>query len=259
MTKKVLLFLFLMLFCIKNAFAVEILQKMDVKIGVFDAAQVDFWYKNESDNKFLIKTNVNTANFFASVYPFIGKYSSYGIFVDEGVRAKLYENQTESRNHVRTKKILYDENGVAYLRISTKDDYKREFPIMNVPDTANVADLQTIFAELINDFAKNRVCNLVREVYDGKKHYKVVVEDKGIENRYFDWQKATIPAYKCSMYIQNLKENNDNILWDVTSETPINFWLGINKMTNLPYVLEIKIDSTPLGALQVTPSNLDTK
>ena len=42
-------------------------------------------------------------------------------------------------------------------------------------------------------------------------------------------------------------------------ETPINFWLGINKMTNLPYVLEIKIDSTPLGALQVTPSNLDTK
>lgn len=248
-----------MFFCIKNGQAVEILQKMDVKIGVFDAAQVDFWYKDTKEDGFLMKTNIKTANFFASVYPFVGKYSSSGYFVDDKVRAKLYENYTESRNHIRTKKILYDENGVAYLRVSTKDDYKKDFAIKNVPETADAADLQTIFAELINDFAKDRKCELEREVYDGKKHYKVIVEDKGIENRYFEGQKATIPAYKCLMYIKNLKENNDNILWDVTAETPINFWLGVNKTTNLPFVLEIKIDSTPLGALQVVPSNLDTK
>ena len=62
-------------------------------------------------------------------------------------------------------------------------------------------------------------------------------------------------AYKCSFYIENLKENNDNILWDISAQTPINVWFGVDNKDNLPKILEIKIDSTPLGAVQVTPSN----
>lgn len=249
----------MMFFCMKNVDAVEILQKMDIKIGVFDAGHMDFWYKDVEENKFMIKTNIKTTNFFGSVYPFVGKYASRGMFDVDKAIASVYENSTESRNHIRTKTILYDEKGVAYLRLSSKDDSKKEFPIKNVPKSADAADLQTIFAELVNKFAKSRRCTLEREVYDGKKHYKAIAEDVGIENRYFDWKKSTVPSYKCSLFIKNLKKNNDNILWDVTAETPINIWLGVDEETNLPYVLEIKIDSTPLGALQVIPSNMNTK
>ena len=59
--------------------------------------------------------------------------------------------------------------------------------------------------------------------------------------------------------MKNLKENNDNILWDVSADKPINLWLGVDKTTGLPLIYEIKIDSTPLGELKVMPSNLDVK
>lgn len=99
---------------------------------------------------------------------------------------------------------------------------------------------------------------MTREVYDGKKHYKVIVRDEGTENRYFDLLKRTGNSYKCSIYIENLKNNNDNILWDVSAEKPIYLWIGADVGTKLPFVLEIRIDSTPLGALKVTPRTVET-
>lgn len=56
-----------------------------------------------------------------------------------------------------------------------------------------------------------------------------------------------------------MKDNNDNILWDVSAEKPIWLWIGVDAAADLPYVLEIRIDSTPLGALKVTPKTLEIK
>ena len=46
-----------------------------------------------------------------------------------------------------------------------------------------------------------------------------------------------------------MKENNDNILWDITADKPINFWVDGRKEE----ILEIKIDKTPLGEVKVYP------
>ena len=81
----------------------------------------------------------------------------------------------------------------------------------NVPQTADAADLQTVFAELIKKFRAKKSCAMVREVFDRKKHYKVIIKDTGRENRLFEGLNRTENAYKCSIYIENLKNNNDNI------------------------------------------------
>lgn len=255
MLKKI--FLFLGVMCVASyARAAGITQKMDVRIGVFDAATVVFKY-NEPHNRYDISALVQTENLFDTLYPFKAEYTSKGRVNGGDVVPELYQTKSRSRSHIRTKKIFYDARGVAYKRISTKDKKESIRLIENVPPSADAADLQTVFAELIWQFKQKKSCQLTREVYDGKKHFRVVVKDDGAETRYFDFSKRQENAYKCSLYIENLKDNNDNVLWEVSADKPIFLWIGQDKKTEMPYVLEIKIDSTPLGALKVTPKSLD--
>ena len=57
----------------------------------------------------------------------------------------------------------------------------------------------------------------------------------------------------CTIYVENLADNNDNILWEVSADKPIKMWVKKDDKTQMPYILEIGIDSTPLGALKVVP------
>ena len=247
--------MFLMFFYATNLNANVISQKFEVEVGVFDAATVELNY-NEHKGKYNIGANIKTANFFGSIYPFEANYEANGNMIKNKVLANVYKTKTKSHNHIRTKEILYDKKGKAYKRISTKDEQKKEVEIKNVPKSADMADLQNVLAELIYQFNKNRSCELEREIYDGKKHYKVIVKNKGHENRVFDFDKKVRNSYKCSIYIKNLKENNDNILWDISAETPINLWVDIDNETKMPKILEIRIDSTPLGEVQIRPISL---
>lgn len=258
MSKKIFLLVVSCFLTFADANAEGFRQEMDVSIGVFDAAKLVLDYEKKQE-KYNIGAEVKTANFFNSLYPFIGKYISEGKIVKDKVVPELYNVYTESKKNVRTKKIFYDENGVAYKRISTKNNWTNVVEIKDVPKTANASDLQTVFAELIGKFYKTKSCVLEREVYDGKKHYKVIVRDEGTENRYFDLTKRTENSYKCSVYIENLEDNNDNILWDMSAEKPILFWIGVDIVAKMPFVYEIRIDSTPLGALRVLPKTLEIK
>lgn len=252
MFKKLFLFTFLMFFCVSGVNANVISQKFDIEVGVFDAGMVEINY-NAEKNKYDVSAELKTANFFGNIYPFEARYEAQGIKQKNELVPVVYKNRTKTRNHVRLKEILYNKKGMAYKRISTKDDKRKEVDIKDVPDSADAADLQNVIAELIYQFDKNRSCKLEREVFDGKKHYKVIVDDQGQENRVFDFDGKVRNSYKCSMYIKNLKENNDNILWDVSAERPINIWIDINKETQMPNILEIRIDSTPLGGIKVKP------
>jgi len=256
MTKKIFLFCLGLATMINSAEALTLSQKLNVSIGVFDAAKIELNYKAEANN-FFINALVKTANLFNTLYPFKGNYQSKGLFASNKIIPEMYETKTETRNHVRTKKIFYDNKGIAYKRLSTKDKKISEKPIINVPPSVNAADLQSVFADLLNQFLKTQSCNMTREVYDGKKHYKVIAKDNGMDKRYFTWYQKEEQAYRCSIYIENLKDNNDNILWEVTAEKPIKLWIGLDEKTKMPFVLQIVIDSTPLGMLEVTPSKVE--
>jgi len=256
MTKKIFLLYLGWLISLNSAEALTLNQKMDVSIGVFDAAKIELNYNADTKN-FFINALVKTANFFNTLYPFKGNYQSKGLFASNKIIPEMYETKTETRNHVRTKKIFYDGKGVAYKRLSTKDTKISEKPITNVPPSVNAADLQSVFADLLNQYIHTKSCNMTREIYDGKKHYNVIAKDNGAEKRYFSWYQKEKQAHRCSIYIENLKDNNDNILWELSAERPIKLWIGLDEKTKMPFVLQIVIDSTPLGMLEVTPTAVE--
>ena len=253
------IFLSVMIFLLsRGAWAMSLTQKMDVHIGVFDAAKVTLKYES-NQNRFSIRADVTTANLFDTIYPFKASYQSMGHYLNDKLIPEIYQTRSQSRNHVRTKKILYNKDGIAYKKISSKDNNVNQGPIVGVSKTADAGDLQSVFAELIKNFAAVGHCNLTREIDDGKKHYKMIAKDKGVQEHYFDFYKKKEKAHLCSIYVENLKDNNDNILWNVSADRPIKLWVKRDEKTKTPFVLEISIDSTPLGALKVVPITLVIK
>ena len=107
-----------------NAKASSFDESMDVKIGVFDAANVRLKYA-KNDNKYDIQADVKTANFFGSIYPFLGMYEANGEILKKGVKPFVYKTKTKSRSHERTKTILYDEKGKAYEEKYSKTVFER--------------------------------------------------------------------------------------------------------------------------------------
>ena len=91
-----------------------------------------------------------------------------------------------------------------------------------------------------------------KEIYDGKKHYKIFGKNGENEERYVDFLQKKVLAHQCYITLSNLK-NNDDALLDASADRIINLWLGVDGKTEMPFVIEIGVDSTPLGALKVTP------
>ena len=101
--KKVFLFWFVFCVFVGQVQANGFEQKMDVSIGVFDAATIVLDYNASAEN-YEISAEVKTANFFDTIYPFVGRYSSKGsVFETKGkvrdILPKTYQTYTKSRAH----------------------------------------------------------------------------------------------------------------------------------------------------------------
>ena len=254
MNKKVFLFLCFLLWT-NGSSALNFKQHMPVQIGVFDAATIDLFYTFDK-NSFDIKADVATTHVFEVFYPFLASYEAKGKVVNTDVLPVSYAAYSKTRNHVRINQIFYNDEGQAYKRIYTKDKRKKEKEITDVPLTADVADLQSVFAAFILFYKNKQSCNMGKEIYDGKKHYKISGKDGKTEMRYVDFLQKKVWAHECNITLKNLKDNQDALL-DASVDRTIKLWLGLDDKTEMPFVIEIVVDSTPLGALKVTPVTLD--
>ena len=98
------------------------------------------------------------------------------------------------------------------------------------------------------------------EVFDGKRRFDVIFEDQGRENlskaEDFPFEGE---AAKCSMYIDKLNSDGDDLLWQLSSDKPIYFWIMKDSASGLPFIAQIKIDDTPLGRLDVKTQKITVK
>ena len=96
------------------------------------------------------------------------------------------------------------------------------------------------------------------QVFDGKRRYDVIFKDEGKEEIFAnEYSSYSGYATKCSMYIDKLASQGDDLLWELTSERPIYFW--ILEQQNKPFIARINIKETPLGELNVYTTNVNIK
>ncbi len=255
--KNFIFFLFLSIFP-SLVYAAGVEHKLNVRIGVFDAARVNMKYNLDKKN-YQFTSQVATAGMFGKLYFFDATYSSSGLIKEGKIITKDYSYKTKSSSHDRTKQLVF-ENGVLDHRLSSLDGTPKRVEI-TLPETPfDASDMQSIFALLASQVKQNRFCDMEKTIFDGKKLYQIIIKDEGKE--YFQDEEVPFsgPSLKCSIYIHNLDEEADyDLLLSTTAERPVYFWILEDKETKMPFLGKIEISSTPLGTLKAYTTAISTE
>lgn len=253
--KKILAFL--LVFCfVKNAEAFRVVHDFDVFIGSFNASRTDFSYTLSSDG-YEVRSDVRTHGIFDTLYPFEAIYSTTGIIKKKGeLQTKNYKYSSKSRFNKRTKELVYDDKGNPIYRLTSKNDKQKKTVIDQAKNEKGTTDLQTVIAELVLQYNKMKFCDSRMEVFDGKRRYDVIFKDEGEEtlskNKYSPFEGK---ASKCSMYVDTLGVEGDDLLWKLSSDKPVYFWIMENE-NKRPFIARMEIKDTPYGALKIYTRNV---
>ncbi len=255
--KKLGLFLLISFFFALPAKAFSVIHDFNVEIGPFDASRTRFSYTLDSKN-FQINSAVKTFGLFDTLYPFKAAYETSGKIFGESLQTGSYHYNSQTRFNKRSKELVYDDKGTLLYRLSSKNGRKKKVLIAPDDENAGTTDFQTVFAELARQYNNVRFCDSKMEVFDGKRRFDVIFKDEGKEELpMLEGSPYWGLAVKCSMYIDKLKNDDDDMLMQISSERPIYFWLM--EQDGKPFIARIRINDTPLGRLEAYASKITIK
>lgn len=257
--KKIPLLLLIGLLYVGPARAFTVEHDFTVILGPFNASKTRFTYTLTPDS-YAVNSTVKTDGMFNTLYPFKANYATTGKIVNGNLETTDYHYDSQSRFNKRTKELVYDDNGMPLYRISSKNDKTKKVEIEQNADNRDTTDLQTVFAELARQYNNVKFCDSRMQVFDGKRRFDVIFRDEGKErlvaNEYSPYGGD---AAKCSMYIDKLGAKGDDLLWELSSDRPIYFWLLEDSEKHKPFIARISIDDTPLGRLNVYTNKVTVK
>ena len=255
MKKFAVFFNFLFLFAF-SAQSKTLEQNLNVNIGIFNAASVNMTYSLDNKN-YAFSSKVETAGVFSKLYHFNALYSTNGKIVNNKFIAQDYRYTSESSSNIRTKQLVFDNLGKLIERISSKNNKEKKIKITLPEINFDANDLQTVFATLASQISKNNFCAMEKEVFDGKKTYKISVKDEGkttLNDKDVNYKGE---ALQCSIFIKRTNAEDDDLLFNSTAERPVYVWIGYKQ--KMPFVAKIEIDSTPLGRLKAYTTEVNVK
>ncbi len=244
-----LLTIHLSLFTEAKAFSVK--HNFDVHIGVFNASKSSFEYALQKDAYF-VKSSVKTNGTFGLLYPFKANYFTDGRMEGSQFETLTYHYDSETLFNKRQKELVYDENGKPLYIIHKRNDKEKRKEVKKELYTEGTTDLQTVFAEMAKLYNEMKFCDSKMEVFDGTRRYDIVFKDIGQENLSKNKLSPYYgQAHKCSMYVNKIVGEEDDLLWQVTSNKPVYFWILEEQKTKHPFIARIFLPETPLGELNV--------
>lgn len=230
-----------------------------VFIGPFNASMTEFTY-DISPKEYSVQSTVKTNGLFDSIYPFEASYFTTGRITDNDLDTKSYKYSSKSRFNKRSKELVYNEQGEPVYSLSSKNGKTKKREIIPTPDNKDTTDLQTVIAAVSKLYSEMNFCASRMKIFDGKRRFDVVFQDEGLEeiepNEHSTFSGI---AAKCSMYIDKLDTAEDDLLWQLTSDKPVYFWILKDEQTNAPFIARIKINNTPLGTLNAYTTKIEAK
>lgn len=226
-----------------------------VTVGIFDASKTEFTYTINKDD-YKIASKVMTNGFFNTIYPFEANYITSGKIKNSQMTTVDYNYESKSKSKTRSKKVYY-ENGKPIYQITAKNGKEKKRDFAPSPTPADTFDLQTVIAKIAYQYNELGFCDSTLKVYDGKRRFDVIFKDEGSDNLIADEHSFyTGKASKCSMHIQKVLSDDDDQLWELSSNKPIYFWIAKEPKKNYPFIAKIHIKDTPLGELTAHTTNI---
>lgn len=244
---------------VRPAAAVSVKHYFSAFVGPFNASVADFEYQLDG-GRYAVYSNIYTHGVFDTLYPFAAKYATTGLVKPQGMQTETYSYQSQSRFSKRTKEVIYSSKGVPLQTISSKNGREKIKKIKNPGNIDDTTDLQTVVAKIARQYNQTRSCNAEMRVFDGKRRFNVIFKDMGREKieagKDSPYQGE---AEKCSMYIDRLQEDGDDILWKLTSESPVYFWIMEDPDSGAPFIARVNVENTPLGEMNVYTTKIEVK
>ena len=249
--KKLLFLSVFFCLCAAEAKASGVTHDFTVFIGPFNASRTEFTY-SLTPEKYEVRSSVKTAGLFDALYPFKAEYETTGRINGDELETASYKYTSQSRFNRRSKELVYDGKGNPIYRLSTKNDKSKKVEILPNPANRDTTDLQTVIAELARQYNQVKFCDARMQVFDGKRRFDVIFKDEGKEFiNSNDYSPYAGEAAKCSMYIDKLGARGDDLLWELTSDRPVYFWILEDARSRQPFIARILVENTDLGALKV--------
>ncbi len=249
---KKLLLILTFIFSLPNmAQAFKVAHNFTVFVGPFNASQTSFTYAL-TPNSYAVSSKIKTFGLFDTLYPFEAAYATTGHIKNGKLETSTYKYQSQSRFSKRKKELIYNDEGIPVYRISAKNNKEKKVEIAPDPQNNETTDLQTVFAELAYQYNQLKFCDSRMEVFDGKRRFDIIFKDEGREelqpNQYSPYSGT---AGKCSMYIDKLGSEGDDLLWQFTSDRPIYFWILADEKSGIPFIARVEVEETPLGKMNI--------
>lgn len=242
-----------------KAQALSVKHHLNATIGPFNASTAEFEYRL-GNNDYAIQSTIRTNGLFDTLYPFEATYSTTGRIKNQNMETTSYKYKSKSRFSRRTKEMIYNEKGEPVYSVSTKNKKEKIKDIIPTPNNQDTTDLQTVIAEIAKKYNDVHFCESKMQIFDGKRRFDVIVEDEGkeqlTESKDFPFSGM---AAKCSMFIDKLGSKGDDLLWQLTSDKRIYFWIMQEEKTSAPFIARVYIKDTPLGEMNVYTSKIEVK
>ena len=254
MKKFTIIFLICLIFpSLSKAYTIK--HNFFVTVGLFDASKTEFTY-SLNKNTYKIASKIMTNGFFNTIYPFEANYITSGTIKNSQMTTIDYNYESKSRTKKRSKKVFY-KNGQPIYQHIIQNNKEKTHNFTPSPTPADTFDLQTVIAKIIYQFNELNFCDSILIVYDGRRRFDVIIKDEGNENLIANKHSFyTGNAAKCSMHIQKILSDEDDQLWEISSNRPILFWFARDPKNNYPFIAKIYIKNTPLGELTAHTTNI---
>lgn len=249
--------MYILFFCtVVHAGAVN--QVLKIKISNIESMEANFSYV-VTDKAYVMAAIISTSGMFAKVYPFDGMYNALGRIKSTTLIPVKYTNSTKSRFNTRKKEYIYDDNGYMTRRTAEKNEKLKEFEI-DPEESKSSTNLPTAFTNLLLQLKDTGTCASTYDVFNGKRHFKVIFKDHGYDNL-VDKDNPFVDglSIKCSMYIESAEVDNDNLLFNASTGKPVSFWIKKDVDSGLPYIVRIETRYSKFGKIVAYPEEIKIK
>ncbi len=242
-----------------SAKALSVTHDFTAFIGPFNASTATFEYTLTNKN-YAVRSLVRTNGTFGFLYPFEADYYTGGSIKGNQLETSAYRYTSKSRFNKRSKVLIYNKSGQPVFAVSSKNGKEKKKEIEPTDDSKGTTNLQAVLAAVARQYNQVGFCDLRIPVFDGKKRFDAIFRDEGKEQiTANDHSPFAGVAAKCSMYIDKLGSEGDDLLWQLSSERPVYFWILKDETSGVPFIARVKIDETPLGEMNVYTTKIEVK
>lgn len=228
-------------------------------VGPFNASTAEFEY-TLTKKSYAVRSVVRTNGTFGFLYPFEANYYTGGSIEGDRLETSAYRYTSQSRFNKRSKVMIYNEDGQPVFAVSSKNGREKKKEIEATADSKNTTNLQTVLAAIARQYNLVGFCDSRIPIFDGKRRFDAIFRDEGKEEiKANEYSAFAGRAAKCSMYIDKLGAEGDDLLWQLSSDRPIYFWILKDAASGAPFIARVKINETPLGEMNVYTTKIEVK